>query len=173
MRATLSNITDRRKGMQALRESEARFRAITEASPLGVYVTDAHEKCIFANANFQHICGLRADALRANGYLAAVHPDDRAAPARDARGGPPQPHAVSRRATAMCIADGSQTWTRVDGAPIRDGNSFLGFVQVVEDITASAPRTRRCGAARSACSSRWTARATRCSTGTCAAASCT
>src|SRR5262245_27647734 len=35
IRASLSDITNRRKGMLALRESEARFRAITEASPLG------------------------------------------------------------------------------------------------------------------------------------------
>ena len=93
MRATLSDIIDRRKGMQALRESEARFRAITEASPLGVYVTDASGECIFANANFQQICGLRTDALRANGYLAAVHADGPRAPARGAGGGAQQPHA--------------------------------------------------------------------------------
>jgi PAS domain S-box-containing protein len=138
VRATLSDITNRRKGMQALRESEARFRAITEASPLGVYVTDAAEECIFANANFQHICGLRADALRANGYVAAVHPEDRGRllAAREAARRSLTPYRVEHR---YVHADGSQTWTRVDGAPIRDGDTFLGFVHVVEDITS--PRT--------------------------------
>ena len=134
VRASMSDITDRRKGMQALRESEARFRAITEASPLGVYVTDAAEECIFANANFQHICGLRAEALRANGYLGAVHPEDRPhlLEAREAARRSLTPYRVEHR---YVHADGSQTWTRVDGAPIRDGNNFLGFVHVVEDIT--------------------------------------
>jgi PAS domain S-box-containing protein len=133
--ATLSNIVDRRKGMQALRESEARFRAITEASPLGVYVTDAAEMCIFANANFQHICGLRADALRASGYLAAVHPEDRPRllEAHEAARCSLTPYRVEHR---YVHADGSHTWTRVDGAPISDGGTFLGFVHVVEDITS-------------------------------------
>ncbi len=136
--ATLSNIANRRKGMQALRESEARFRAITEASPLGVYVTDAAERCIFANANFQHICGLRADALRASGYLAAVHPEDRPRllEAHEAARCSLTPYRVEHR---YVHADGSHTWTRVDGAPISDGGTFLGFVHVVEDITS--PRT--------------------------------
>ena len=135
VRATLSNIADRRKGMQALRESEARFRAITEASPLGVYVTDAAEVCIFANANFQHICGLRADALRASGYLAAVHPEDRPRllEAHEAARCSLTPYRVEHR---YVHADGSHTWTRVDGAPISDGGTFLGFVHVVEDITS-------------------------------------
>jgi PAS domain S-box-containing protein len=133
--ATLSDITNRRKGMQALRESEARFRAITEASPLGVYVTDAAEECIFANANFQHICGLRADAVRADGYLAAVHPEDRA-PLLAARAAARRSLTPYRLEHRYLHADGSQTWTRVDGAPIRDGDTFLGFVHVVEDITS-------------------------------------
>jgi PAS domain S-box-containing protein len=135
VRASLSDITNRRKGMQALRESEARFRAITEASPLGVYVTDAAEDCIFANANFQLICGLRADVLRANGYLAAVHPDDREPllTTRAAARSSLTPYRVEHR---YVHADGSQIWTRVNGAPIRDDSTFLGFVHVVEDITS-------------------------------------
>ncbi len=135
VRASLSDITNRRKGMQALRESEARFRAITEASPLGVYVTDPTGECIFANANFQQICGLRADRLRANGYLAAVHPEDRQRllDKRDAARRSLTPYRVEHR---YVHADGGETWTRVNGAPIRDGSSFLGFVHVVEDITS-------------------------------------
>jgi len=135
VRASLSDITNRRKGMQALRESEARFRAITEASPLGVYVTDAAEDCIFANTNFQLICGLRADVLHANGYLAAVHPDDREPllAARAAARSSLTPYRVEHR---YVHADGSQIWTRVNGAPIRDDSTFLGFVHVVEDITS-------------------------------------
>jgi len=134
-RGTLTDITDRRKGMRTLRESEARFRAISEASPLGVYVTDAVGDCIFANANFEQICALRADQVRGAGHLSALHPEDRARvlEARETAARNRTPYGVDCR---YLRADGSSAWTRVNGAPILDGSSFLGFVHVVEDITA-------------------------------------
>jgi PAS domain S-box-containing protein len=134
-RGTLADITDRRKGMRSLRESEARFRAIAEASPLGVYVSDAAGDCIFANANFEQICGLRAGEVRGAGHLTALHPEDRprVLDARAAAAGARMPYRVECR---FLHADGSSPWTRINGAPIVDGSSFLGFVHVVEDITA-------------------------------------
>ena len=134
-RGTLADISDRRKGMRALRESEARFRAITEASPLGVYVSNAAGECIFANANFEQICGLRADQVHGTGHLSALHPEDRAR-VLEARARAAQsctPYGVECR---FLHADGHSAWTRINGAPILDGSNFLGFVHVVEDITA-------------------------------------
>jgi PAS domain S-box-containing protein len=135
LRGTLSDITNRRKGMQALRESEARFRAICEASPLGVHVTDASGNCIFANANLEHISGLRADQLRGDGYLAGVHPDDRRRllEAREAARCNLTPYRVEHR---YVHAQGTETWSRMNGAPIVDTGTFLGFVHVSEDVTA-------------------------------------
>ncbi len=135
VRGTLSDITNRRRGMQALRESEARFRAICEASPLGVLVTDANDSCIFANANLERISGLRGDQLRGEGYLTSVHPDDRPRllEARDNARRNLTPYRVEHRYTH---ASGPDTWSRINGAPIVDGGNFLGFVHVSEDITS-------------------------------------
>jgi PAS domain S-box-containing protein len=144
VRGSFTDITDRRKGMRALRESEARFRAISDASPLGVYVTDAGGGCIFANANFEQISGLRADQARAAGHLSTLHPEDRARvlQARGAATCSRTPYGVDCR---YVHADGTVAWTRINGAPIRDGGSLLGFVHVVEDVTAqrSAGETLR------------------------------
>jgi PAS domain S-box-containing protein len=144
VRGSFTDITDRRKGMRALRESEARFRAISDASPLGVYVTDAGGGCIFANANFEQISGLRADQARGAGHLSALHPEDRARvlQAREAATCSHTPYGVDCR---YVHADGTVAWTRINGAPIRDGGSLLGFVHVVEDVTAqrSAGETLR------------------------------
>jgi PAS domain S-box-containing protein len=135
LRGTLSDITNRRKGMQALRESEARFRAICEASPLGVHVTDAGGNCIFANANLEQISGLRADQLRGDGYLASVHADDRGrlTEARECARQNLTPYRVEHR---YVHPEGRETWSRMNGAPIVDGGNFLGFVHVSEDVTA-------------------------------------
>ena len=144
VRGSFSDITDRRKGMRALRESEARFRAICDASPLGVYVTDAGGGCIFANANFEQISGLRADQARGAGHLSTLHPEDRARvqQTREAATCSHTPYGVDCR---YVHADGTLAWTHVNGAPIRDGGRLLGFVHVVEDVTAqrSAGETLR------------------------------
>jgi PAS domain S-box-containing protein len=135
LRGALSDITNRRSGMQSLRESEARFRAICEASPLGVHVTDANGSCIFANCNLEQISGLRADQLRGDGYLKSVHPEDRARllNSRDAARRSLTPYRLEHR---YVHPDGAETWSRTNGAPIVDGGTFLGFVHVSEDVTA-------------------------------------
>ncbi|HZP88403.1 MAG TPA: PAS domain S-box protein [Burkholderiales bacterium] len=135
IRGTMVDITNRRKGMRALRESEARFRAICEASPLGVYVTDTYDRCIFANANFEQISGLRADQLQEGGYLANVHPQD-IARVENTRTSARKASAPYREEHRYLHANGTQRWSRDNAAPILDGSNFLGFVHVVEDITA-------------------------------------
>ncbi|HEY7760242.1 MAG TPA: PAS domain-containing protein [Burkholderiales bacterium] len=135
VRGSFTDITARRKSMRALRESEARFRAISDASPLGVYVTDAAGGCIFANANFEQISGLRADQVRASGHLSTLHPEDRTRVllAREAATRSRTPYGVDCR---YLHTDATVAWTRINGAPIRDGNNLLGFVHVVEDVSA-------------------------------------
>jgi PAS domain S-box-containing protein len=135
VRGSFTDITDRRKGMRALRESEARFRAISDASPLGVFVTDAAGGCIFANTNFEQISGLRADQARGAGHLSTLHPEDRerVLQAREAAACSHTPYGVDCR---FVHADGAVAWTRINGAPIRDGSNLLGFVHVAEDVTA-------------------------------------
>lgn len=132
---TLTDVTDRRKGIRALRESEARLRAISEASPLGLYVVDAKGNCIFSNANFQRLAGLTPDQFKGAGWTNALHIDDRdrvlndwRAAARDHR-----PFDAEHR---YQHADGKIIWSRLHAAPILDGNQLLGYVQVVEDVTA-------------------------------------
>ncbi|PWT73487.1 MAG: hypothetical protein C5B46_05325 [Proteobacteria bacterium] len=132
---TLTDVTDRRKGIRALRESEARLRAISDASPLGLYVVDSKGNCIFSNANFQRLAGLTAVQLQGAGWTHGLHPDDRdrvlngwLAAAREHR-----PFDAEYR---YQHADGKIIWSRLHAAPILDGNQLLGYVQVIEDVTA-------------------------------------
>ncbi len=135
VRGTMVDITNRRKGMRALRESEARFRAICEASPLGVYVTDANGNCIFANSNFEQISGVRAERIRRRGFLSTVHPDDieQVRDTGDAARLARTPYRIEHR---FVHGDETETWSRTNAAPILDGATYLGTVHVVEDITA-------------------------------------
>ena len=131
---TLSDVTDRRKGMRALRESEARLRAISEASPLGLFVVDAKGNCIFSNANFFKLAGLAPDQLIGTGWSQALHPEDRERVV-DAWNAAARAHAPFNSEHRYEHADGTVIWSRLHAAPILDGSHLLGYVQVVEDVT--------------------------------------
>ncbi|MEO8629836.1 MAG: PAS domain-containing protein [Betaproteobacteria bacterium] len=131
---TIVDVTHRRKGMRALRESEARLRAISEASPLGLFVVDARGNCIFSNANYQKIAGLTPNQTMGIGWRSTLHPEDRDrvlqlwnAAARD--------HQQFGSEHRYRHSDGSEIWTRLHAAPIVDTGTLLGYVKVVEDVT--------------------------------------
>ncbi|MDQ1835441.1 PAS domain-containing protein [Massilia scottii] len=68
-----------RRMARAFAASETRFRTLSEASPLGVFATDAAGACIYTNARWQAIYGLsKAEAL-GDGWNHTVHPDDKVA----------------------------------------------------------------------------------------------
>ncbi|MFG6462035.1 EAL domain-containing protein [Roseateles sp. DXS20W] len=61
----------------SLGESQARFRALSDASPLGVFATDQEGNCTYTNAKWQEIYGLSlADSL-GKGWASTLHPDDK------------------------------------------------------------------------------------------------
>jgi PAS domain S-box-containing protein len=60
-----------------LTESEERFRSLAALAPIGIFLTDSDNQCIYTNARLQAISGLSADALLGIGWHSIVHPDDR------------------------------------------------------------------------------------------------
>jgi len=72
------DIREQARSAQALAESEARFRVLSDNSPVGVFATDRHGAITYTNARWQGIFGMSlADSL-GNGWAAVLHPEDRA-----------------------------------------------------------------------------------------------
>ncbi len=59
--------------------SEARFRALSAAAPLGVFATDASGACTYTNATWQSIYSMSEAASLGHGWSRTLHPQDRAA----------------------------------------------------------------------------------------------
>ncbi|MGH8597329.1 MAG: PAS domain-containing protein, partial [Gammaproteobacteria bacterium] len=59
--------------------SEAKYRALADASPVGVFATDAEGGCTYTNTRWQSIFGLSSEQSLGYGWSAAVHPDDKVA----------------------------------------------------------------------------------------------
>jgi len=116
--------------------SESRFRALSEAAPLGVFATDAQGGCIYANERWQTIYGLsQADAM-GSGWNRTLHPDDREAVFAEW-----QRSAALRLDFDMAFRvlrdDGSVCHVRSISRPVLDdGGAITGYVGSVEDITA-------------------------------------
>lgn len=124
-----------RKAIQCeLQNSEARFRTMSDASPLGIFVSDAEGKCTYINSAYQKISGLTFDQALGTRWTLAIHPDDRPrvlAEWQDAVRG----DAPFETEARFSRSDGSIVWTRLNAVAISDGSMSQGRIQIVEDIT--------------------------------------
>ena len=130
----LHYVIERKAIQRALQNSEARFRTISDASPLGIFVSDAAGECTYTNAAYQEISGLTFDEALETRWSLAIHPDDRQRVLtewRDAVRG----EAPFQTETRFLRSDGSIVWTRLNAVVISDGRMSSGRIQIVEDIT--------------------------------------
>jgi len=71
------DITDQRRTAKLIQESEAKFRSLTEVMPQLVWIADKEGKVIYTNENWVKTTGLNFDQISGNGWLNALHPEDR------------------------------------------------------------------------------------------------
>ncbi|HZF68124.1 MAG TPA: PAS domain S-box protein [Gemmatirosa sp.] len=134
LRGVLVDVTARQAAEAARNESEQRFRAMADAAPVMMWVTEADGTCTFLNAPWYAFTGQAPEAALGYGWLNAVHPEDR-----------PQAEQAFREATAsqggfrvdyrLRRADGAYRWCIDAAAPrLGDGGTFLGYVGSVVDV---------------------------------------
>jgi PAS domain S-box-containing protein len=125
---------DARARLEALAESEERFRAMADGASSPVWVTN-HEGVAFVNRAFVEFSGLPAERLLGQGWLDLVHVDDRPG-VLAARA-----HAWARQAHFEFLArfrsaDMGWRWFKASCNPRRDGlGGFLGYVGIASDVT--------------------------------------
>lgn len=133
--AILRDISPLKASEAALRASEQRFRVLAEASPLGIYHTDAEGGCTYTNAAWQGIYGMGLAASLGRGWTRTLHPDDAAAVYQTwsntaARGLPFEMQFRIRH------DDGKVRHVNSRANALRDDEGAVsGFVGAVEDIT--------------------------------------
>jgi PAS domain S-box-containing protein len=59
------------------RESDARYQALTEVSPVGIFYTDASGNCLYVNERWCEIAGITCEEAFGEGWVQGIHPDDR------------------------------------------------------------------------------------------------
>lgn len=69
--------TSRKRADEALRESERKYHALVELSPVGIFYTDVEGDCTYINERWQEIAGLTLEEALGKGWVQSLHPDDR------------------------------------------------------------------------------------------------
>jgi PAS domain S-box-containing protein len=129
-----TNISGRKEAEEALKESEARFRAIADSAPAPIWVTN-EEGVEFANRAYLEFAGLSVEQVIGAGWTTMVHPDD-------------LPAILARRTEAWETkgaywfegrfrrADGEWRLLHARCKPREAGPAgFLGYVGLATDIT--------------------------------------
>jgi len=124
---TLSYIISSKTANNALHNSEARFRAMSDASPLGIFVSDAAGNCIYTNEAYQQISGLSMEQTLGTRWCVAIHPDDRERVLADWHA-TAQSTASFRTEFRFQRQDGSVVWTRAPCVRVVVAFIFLAIV---------------------------------------------
>jgi len=130
----LRYVIDRKENLNALRDSEERFRAMSDASPLGIFVSNAAGDCVYTNASYQKISGLDFEQALGTNWSMAIHPEDRQQIIAEWRAAVQGGEAFQAEVRFL-RADGSTVWTRLNAAAMHTGPGGRGRVQTVEDIS--------------------------------------
>ena len=124
---------------EALRISDAGFRAMFELSGVGMIQADAPGfRFTRVNRKFCEMAGYSAEELLTKTYIGLTHPEDRQRSMSELAG------VLRGEANAWCIEkrcvrkDGSPFWVSVDGAVLRDDSGrAVKIMAMISDITAS------------------------------------
>ncbi len=133
------DITQRRMAEDALRNSEARFRAIFDGSGIGIALTTLHDgKLIETNPQFNKMFGYEPGELDGRMLKDISHPDDAGVNLeyyRQLTSGERQSYQVERRYRHK---EGHWVWGRLTTSLVRDSDGRPQFVVgMIEDISLS------------------------------------
>jgi diguanylate cyclase (GGDEF)-like protein/PAS domain S-box-containing protein len=119
-----------------LRESEEKFRLISESSKVGIFQMDSRGQCTYSNEELASITGLSSEQLLSQGWLSVVHPDDKR------RVGEQINTLIQKTSQHIAIdcsllrPNGTVKWITGDIAPLRDADQQqIGFLGTLSDIS--------------------------------------
>jgi PAS domain S-box-containing protein len=129
------------QAVAARRVSEARFDALAQLAPAGLFQTDAAGGYVYVNDRWSSITGVSAEKAAGVGWLATLHPDDRERVTREwheairgQRGFSAQYRLLSARGDVRFVTDEAQPVRDEDGAVI----SYIGLITDITDLKRAA-----------------------------------
>ncbi len=127
------DISERKELESDLARYYSRFRAISEASSLGVFSTDVTGRINYANVNFQHLMNRASSELLGHCWLDLVA-------AEDVRYVETSWQQALQQGSNLTLelrvrVNDDYHWLRLNGAPVSERGMLAGFVLTVEDVS--------------------------------------
>lgn len=115
--------------------SNARFRALSDISPIGIYHADANVACTYANRSWREIYGLSEAEVVGNAWMKLLHPEDR--PAVFAKWAQSVEQKIDfDMECRIQRRDGTVRMVHSRARPLHDTQrQIIGYVGSLEDIT--------------------------------------
>ncbi len=118
-----------------LRESEGKYQTLARISPVGIFRTDAEGVTTYVNPRWCEISGISFEDALGDGWLKAVHPDDRE---RVSKGWQASTQVKRESASDYRFVhpDGTIRWVMGLAVPeMSSDNQVVGYVGTITDIT--------------------------------------
>ena len=133
--AQMANVSERKRAEALLRESEARYRSLSTAAPVGIFQSDAEGRITYANPRVLQIFELEEREGLGHGWMMRLHPDD-AATVVERWSGALAAGGEFEHEHRLLLPGDRIRWVRCRSSPIRAMPGVVpGTVGTIEDIT--------------------------------------
>lgn len=130
----MMDITELKRTEKAFRESQQLFQTLAQMSPVGIFRTTADGNTSYVNPKWTELSGLSFEEALGDGWLHAVHPDDREI---IRKGWQIKTQTAEKSITEYRFLkkDGSEVWVLGNAMPeIADGK-LVGYIGTITNIT--------------------------------------
>ncbi|GAA5527132.1 PAS domain S-box protein [Herpetosiphon gulosus] len=136
------DISSRRLAEVMLRSSEARYRAINEAAPYGVFFCDTQGQCVYANTALLYMLEVKLEDVLGDAWMEFLHPKD----ASDSESfwhdlalsinQQPIPSILFDQTVRLHTKLNQLIWLRLRISPVIEAGVLCGFVGITDDLSA-------------------------------------
>ncbi len=131
----LSAAIEQKQAEIALQKSEKRWATLTETAPVGIFLTDTEGSCLYVNQSWSEIAGLTLAEASGQGWIKALHPEDRDRLLADWKQAVQNNISFSSE-SRFIDSNGKVTWFYVNAIPeIAKDGCITGYIGTVIDIT--------------------------------------
>lgn len=129
------DIHDRNLAEATLRDSEERYRILTEVSPQAIWMGDRDGGITYCNQYWFDYSGLTMEQTAGYGWIDIIHPDDRERVFKTSMQAVANATNYEAEIRFRRVSDGSYRWHIVRGLPFRDAaGQIIKWVGIASDI---------------------------------------